>query len=474
MKTNKYLLLGVVLSIALSSCKTIDSKGVEKGTNIPNNYTTPGDTSNTATIQWKKYFNDLYLVSLIDTALANNQEFNIMLQEIEMSKNEINARKGEYLPFVNIGVHADADKEGRFTRHGALDKQLNIEPGVEMPEPYTNIGFGAYASWEVDIWKKLRNAKKAATLNYLSNIEGRRYMQTNLVAEIASLYYELLSLDNKLNIIDQNIEIQSNALQSVILKKQASQVTELAVKKFEAQLLNSKSFRNEVLQEIISTENKLNFLVGRTPQKIERKGIDFMNLGNAKISIGTPAQLVENRPDVKAAELKLMEAKVNIDVARASFYPSLRLMSGLGMEAYKLKLLSNPESMLFNAAGELISPLINRKALKANFSNANAKQKQALLEYQRTLLNAYLEVETQQAKFENFKTSVAFKEAEVNLLNQSVSIANDLFYSARADYMEVLMTQRDFVESKVDLVESKLKQLEASVMLYKALGGGWR
>ncbi|MCG7859172.1 TolC family protein, partial [Flavihumibacter sediminis] len=134
-----------------------------------------------------------------------------LLQEIEISKNEIRARKGEYLPFVGVKAGAGATKVPRYTNIGALEATTEIKPGKEMPEPLGEFGIGAYASWEVDIWHKLRNATKAASLRYLASMEGRNFMVTNLVAEIASSYYELLALDKQLEILQQNIAIQQNA-----------------------------------------------------------------------------------------------------------------------------------------------------------------------------------------------------------------------------------------------------------------------
>ncbi|HBK83003.1 MAG TPA: RND transporter, partial [Flavobacterium sp.] len=199
---------------------------------VPEGYKNATDTVNVATVNWRNYFSDKHLITLIDTALKNNQELNIILQEITIGKNEIKARKGEYLPFVNIGAGAGLEKEGKFTRKGAVDEQLTIKDGKPFPEPLKDFMMGVNASWEVDIWKKLRNGKKIAVMNYLASIEGKNFMITNLVAEIAQSYYELQALDNLLAIIDQNIEIQSNALSIVKQQKEAARVTQLAVNRF--------------------------------------------------------------------------------------------------------------------------------------------------------------------------------------------------------------------------------------------------
>lgn len=443
-------------------------------TAVPGSYNNSQDTTNAAKIQWKEYFTDPYLIALIDTALINNQELNITLQEVEISRNEVRDRKGEYLPFVGLQAAAEVEKAARYTRNGALEATTDIEPGKEMPEPLQDYLLGAFASWEVDVWHKLRNAKKAAAERYLSSIEGRNFMVTNLVAEIANSYYELLALDNQLEIVKRNIEIQSDVLKIVKLQKQATRVTELAVRRFEAQVLNTRSLQYNIQQQITVTENRINFLMGRYPRPIARNAQNFNDLTPGAVYAGIPAQLLENRPDIKQAELELAASKLDVKVAKANFYPSLGITAGVGIQAFKpTYLLKSPESMLFSLAGDLAAPLINRNAIKATYYNASAKQIQAVYNYERTILNAYIEVANQLSNISNLDKRYDLKVQEVQALTQSISISNNLFRSARADYMEVLLTQREALESKFELIETRMQQMNARINIYRALGGGW-
>jgi NodT family efflux transporter outer membrane factor (OMF) lipoprotein len=414
-------------------------------------------------------------VALIDTALKNNQELNITLREIDITRNEIRARKGEYLPFVAARGAAGIDKVGRYTNIGASEATTEIKPGRETPDPLPDYLLGVYANWELDIWHKLRNAKKAAVSRYLSSVEGKNFVITNMIAEIANSYYELLALDNQLDIVKQNIEIQNNALEVVRLQKEATRVTELAVRRFEAQVLNTRSIQFDIQQRIIETENRINFLAGRYPQRIQRNAQGFSNLVPSTIQAGIPSQLLANRPDIKRAELDLMAAKLDVKSARANFYPSLGISASVGYRAFNPSyLLRTPESLLYSVAGDLMAPLVNRNGIKAAYYNANARQIQAIYNYERTILNAYIEVVNQLSKISNLEKSYDLKEKEVQALTQSITISNDLFGSARADYMEVLLTQRDAQESKFDLIETKMQQMNAVVNIYRALGGGWR
>lgn len=312
-------------------------------------------------------------------------------------------------------------------------------------------------------------------LRYLSSVEGKNFMVTNLVSEIAHAYYELVALDNQLDILKQNIKIQQDALEIIKQRKQAGKVTELAVKRFEAEVFKNQSNQYEIIQAIKITENKLNFLTGSFPKEIKRNSIGFIDLKIDTLSVGVPSQLLLNRPDVRQAELNIEASKLDIKVARASFYPSIGISAGVGFQAFNPQyLLQTPESMLYNLAGDLLAPLVNRNAIKAELKNANAEQIKAAYEYEQTLLNAYVEVLNQLYVANNLEKSYDLRKKQVNALTESIRISNNLFKSARADYMEVLLTQREALEAKMDLIETKQAQLSAMITLYQALGGGWK
>lgn len=470
-----YKYIGITcLSLAAAACGVPALTEKTENRSVPASYNNSQDTVNIAKMKWKEYFTDPYLAALIDTALQNNQELNITLEEIEIARNEIRARKGEYLPSVGVRAGAGVEKVGRYTSQGANDANTDIKPGKETPDPLPDFLLGVYANWEIDIWNKLHNAKKAAVTRYLSTIEGRNFVITTLIAEIANSYYELLALDNQLSIVKQNIDILTNALEVVKLQKEATRVTELAVRKFQAEVLNTKSLQYDIQQKITETENRINFLLGRYPQPIPRDQQAFDKPMPEIINAGIPSQLLANRPDIKQAELDLMASKLDIKVARAQFYPSLGISASFGYNAFNpTYLFRTPKSLMYSLTGDLIAPLVNKNAIKANYATANAKQIQAAYNYERTILNAYVEVANQLIKISNLSRSYDLKSKQVLALTESIEISNNLFQSARADYMEVLLTQRDALESKFELIETKKQQLNAMVNVYQALGGGW-
>jgi multidrug efflux system outer membrane protein len=476
MYKHKYIGMGLGICLALASCKVPAITQLTANTAVPQAYGTAGtDSTNMAKLPWRSFFTDPNLVNLIDTALKNNQELMITLREIEMAQNDIRAQHGKLMPTVGLRAGAGVEKVGRYTSQGAGDATTEIMPGKEFPDPLMDYSAAIYANWEIDVWKKLRNAKKAAIIRYLSSVEGKNFVLTNLISEVAESYYELLALDNQLAVVKQNIELQKNALEIIKVQKQAARVTELAVQKFQAEVLKSQSLEFEIAQNIKETENKINFLLARYPQEIPRDKSDFLNLVPAVVNSGVPSQLLAGRPDIKQAELDLAAAKLDVKVARAEFYPSVDISAAFGVQAFKPSyLFTFPESMLYSLAADVAAPLINKSAIKAEFKNANARQVQAMYNYQRVILNAYLEVSNQLSNISNLQKGYDLKQQQVAALTRSIDISNDLFKSSRADYLEVLMTQRDALEAKLELIETKQKQLNAATHVYRDLGGGWK
>lgn len=475
MKNNKLYKYSLFLAliIGLGSCK-VENLPTKAVTNVlPNKYNFNGDSTQSENILWRNYFSDDKLALLIDEALKNNQELNMMIHEIEISRNEIMAKKGEYMPFGYIGAGLGGEKSGRYTLNGVGEEDLKTRT-EKVPHFIGEQVVMATFSWEIDAWKKLHNAKDVAAKRYLSGIEGRNYVITNLIAEIANSYYELVILDNQLETVQQNIALQKDALEMVKVQKDAARVNQLAVNRFMAQVINTENLKYEIQQQITETENRINFLMARYPQPIVRNANNLGNIQFLKISEGIPSQLMANRPDIRQAEQELEAAKLDITVARANFYPNITLKAGIGFQSFNPIYLINPKSIAFNLLGDLVAPLINKNAIKANYYNANERQIMAVYRYEQVVLNAYLEVMNQLAGNKNYEESYVTKSNQVEILNNSIEISNSLFKSARADYTEVLFTQREALEAKMELIEIKKKQLNAEVNIYKALGGGWR
>ena len=274
----------------------------------------------------------------------------------------------------------------------------------------------ADVSWQVDIWRQLRNARDAAALRFLGTRDGWNYVVTRLIAEIAENYYQLMALDQQLETLDRTIALQERSLEIAKARKQFARDNELGVQRFQAEVRKNQSQKLIITQEIIEAENSINFLCGRYPQPVERVSAGFLDLNLQTVNLGVPAQLLLNRPDIRQAERQLAAAGLDVKVARANFFPKLIMTAGVGWEAFNPKyLFVTPESLIYSVAGGLVAPLVNKKAIQADYMNANAMQLQALYNYQRTTLNAFTEVINRMSKVQNYRHQHRAQEAAVGI-----------------------------------------------------------
>lgn len=466
----------LIASLLFSGCKTTNNTSSDTAFEpIPSNYPERKDSSNSASMNWRQYFRDSTLSSLIDTALKNNFDLRMAMQRIEASRANIRFANAALIPTINPTFSVAQRKFGLYTMDGAGNITTEITDGQIVPIHLRDFYLGLQSSWEIDIWGKLRNRKKATVARYLASVEGKNLVTSNLVSEVAMTYYDLLALDQELEIILENIQLQDSALSIVRLQKQTGMTNELAVKQFEAQLLQSKILKKEVLQQILETENRMNFLLGRYPQPILRDKSKFDEPLTVQTNTGVPSDLLRNRPDIRQAEFSLAASKADVKAARAAFYPSLNITGTYGFQAFKTGFLFNtPESVAYTILGGLTAPLINRNAIKAEFRSSTALQREALFNYQQSIINGYVEVYNEMSRIRRLQEIQELRSSEVNVLTQSVDASSELFRTGRATYLEVLLTQRNRLDSRLQLVDAKRRQYFATVNIYKALGGGWQ
>ncbi len=442
---------------------------------MPISFQSSKDTTNIANINWRKYFGDTLLLRLIDTALLNNIDLQIALQRIEISRSSVKFATGALLPQVGLNVSDGVRKFGLYTMDGAGNITTEIKPGQIVPINLPDMYLGLQSSWEIDVLGKLRNQRKAAISQYLLSIEGTNFVVSNLVADVAISYYELLALDNELEIIRETIQRQQDALKVVKVQKDANRASELAVQQFTATLLNSQTLEKETQQQITETENRLNFLLGRFPQNIKRQKEDLFKNIPQQLTAGIPSQLLENRPDIREAEFQLQASKFDLKSAKAAFFPNLNISAGLGFQAFNPEFLfMSPASLTYSALGNLVAPLINVRALKAQFNRAKASQLQAMYNYQKTILNGYVEVANELSNIQNMQQINFLKKQQSDVLTQSIETSNDLYKAGRATYLEVLIAQQNSLQTKLELISTNKRRQITTVNLYKALGGGWK
>jgi multidrug efflux system outer membrane protein len=461
--------------VAFSGCTSLNTNLTIPKKEIPNSFQDQKNTTTIADINWRQYFADTLLVKLIDTAIANNIDLQMALQRIEVSRSSVKLANGALLPKVGLNIGGGVRKFGLYTMDGAGNAATEITHGQIVPTHLPDIYLGLQASWEIDIWGKLRNQRKSAVSQYLSSIEGTNFVISNLVADVAIYYNELLALDNELDIIRKTIQKQHEALDVIKVQKEAGRANELAVQQFKAQLLNTQVLEKQVLQQITEAENKINFLLGRYPQPIQRaKEVLFKEIPQ-QIAAGVPSQLLANRPDVHEAEFQIEASKFDLKAAKAAFFPNFNITASFGFQAFNPEFLfMSPASIAYSVMGTLVAPLINRNALEARFNTAKANQLTAMYNYQKTILNGYVEVANELSNIQNLQQINSLKKQQSDVLKQSVETSNELYKYARASYLEVLIAQQSALQSNLELIDVIKRQRISTIKIYKALGGGWR
>ena len=464
-----------LLLVTISGCKTLDSNLSVRQKELPAKYPDKNDTSNIASINWRQYFADSLLLKLIDSAIINNCDLQIALQRIEVSRANIKFAKSSMLPQVGINISGGLSKPGRYTAEGAGNSSTEITSGQTVPTNLPDMYLGLQSTWEIDIWGKLRNKRKSAVAQYLASVEGKNFVVSNLVTDLATAYYELVALDNTVEIIRQTIQEQQEALDVITIQKEAGRANELAVQQFQAQLLNTKALEAESLQQITETENRINFLTGSFPKPIGRikEGL-FKELPN-QITMGVPAQLLINRPDIREAELQVEGSKFDLKSAKASFYPNINISANVGYQAFSTAyLFMSPASLAYSVLGGIFSPLINMGALKVQFKTAKANQLAAMYNYQRVILNGYIEVVDELSNIRSLRQINLLKKQQKEVLTKSVETSVDLYKAAKVTYLDVLLAQQNSLQSQLDFINTNRDLWLSTVKVYKALGGGWK
>jgi NodT family efflux transporter outer membrane factor (OMF) lipoprotein len=458
--------------LVLPSCCIPPLRPADPPPPLPETFNGATSPENSSQLGIQEFFHDPLLTHLIEQALAGNRELKILDEEVQIASNDVLARRGAYLPFVTFGASQGLDRHSLFTPAGAAENQLLQPNGKHFPDPLGNSLLGFNFFWQLDIWRELRNARDAAEQRYVAAGERRNYFVTRLVAEIAENYYGLMALDKRLETLDRIIELQEQSRKLAKARMEQARGTELAVQRFQAEVRKNQSEKLIVKQEIVEVENRINFLVNRFPQPVERATAGFLELTIHALSVGLPAQLLQNRPDIRQAERELEAAGLDILVARAHFFPRLDIAGGVGYEAFNPRYLFQPDALIYNVAGNLVAPVINKKAIQAEYKTANAKQLESVYNYQRVLLNAFTEVINRVSKVENYSKSIEIKRRQLEALEASVELSTNLFQNARVEYVEVLLAQRDLMDARTALIQTKREQLAAIVNAFQALGGG--
>lgn len=409
---------------------------------------------------WRELFTETYLQKLIEEGLNNNPDLQVAVQKVLQAEAYFSQSKAAMLPGIS------AKGTGTYVRNPE-----SIYP--DGPREVNNFQLGAEASWEVDLWGKLRSSKRSAYANLLASDAGRKAVETRLISGIATAYYSLAGLDAKLAITRQTVKNNIDLVETIKVLKESGRVTGAAVVQTEAARYAAEVTIPDLEQQIRETENALCLLLGRIPGTIERGKIDDQNLSTV-LQTGVPAQLLDNRPDVMQAEFAVMSAYETTNSARAYFYPALTLTASTGFAATDLDQLLDPKSFAANIIGGLTQPLFNKKVNTTRLKVAQAQQEEALINFRNTLLKAGQEVHNAMGSYESSVQKIALRQLQLEALNKSVDYTKELLTYGSATYTEVLNAQTSLLSAQLSNVNDQLQQLNAVVTLYRALGGGWK
>ena len=422
----------------------------------------PEDSLSMAEVSWRELFTDPVLSSHIQEALQDNLDIRVALQQIEMAEAYVKQGRAGFLPSLNLNGSAT---------HQELSE--NSELGAVSGGSIDQFNLSADLSWEADIWGRIRSNSRAFQASYLRTVAAHKAVKTELIANIASLYYQLLALDEQVRITEETVQNRESSLETIIALKDAGTVTEVAVQQTEAQLYRAQAVLISLKTEIRLLENAFSILLADEPHHIVRADLAGQTI-NTGLKAGVPLQLLRNRPDVIAAEYNLISAFELTNVARSEFYPALRLTASAGFQSLDLENLLNPNSLFASVVGSLAQPIFNRRQIETQYEVAQAQQEIALLDFRRSLLIASREVSDALYSYEAAVARIDLKTKEFEAYELATAYSEELLDNGLVNYLEVLTARENTLNSRLELINARFNRLDAIVELYQALGGGWR
>lgn len=461
---NKIAVLVVMATVMQSCFVAKDYKRPElKTENLYRNEIVSTDTTSFANVAWDNVFTDPLLQGYIKKGLENNLDIKIAMQNIAAAEASMKQGKAGYFPTLSAGAdwtHQELSKNSQF---GALLQDRSTDQ-------YQLTGS---LSWEADIWGKIRSNKRAANATYLQTTAANQAVKTQLIANIAATYYQLLSVDAQIKLAEKTLVNRNQSIETIIALKDAGNVTEVGVKQTEAQKYATQIIIADLKNSTIILENTMSILMGEGSAKIERSTFESQSM-QPTITLGVPATLLRNRPDVIAAEYNLISNFEQTNVAKSNFYPTLKLTASGGLQSIDLKEWFSANSIFANVITGLTQPIFNQRQIKTRFEIAKANQEKAYLQFEQSLLTAGKEVSDALAQYNNETYKLTVREKQVDALNKATDYSDELLTYGLANYLEVLTVKDNALNAELSLIDNKFQQYKAIIQLYRALGGGWQ
>ena len=441
--------------------------------------TLSGEPSNLADIQWRDFFSDSTLIGLIDTALVNNIDMQKAAGHIEIGIQNLKQSKANFYPSVGMSpFQARKDYYSvNYNNYGSNRARRNHGNDIPTSMYTENSVFATtlFASWEIDIWGKFRWQKEAAKASYMKSQEFQKAVQTSLIADISSTYYNMLMIKSQIEVAQKNRELGRRTLHIVKLQFEADETTSLAVRQTESQILRAESLIPRLEKDYRKLENRLNQLLGRYPRPIKIvRSLEDVKVEN-RYNTGVPLELITNRPDVASAEYQLIVSNAKAGVTQAMRYPSIVLNAGTGLNSFKISSFLDPMGSGFALlSGAILQPIFQNRKLKTNYLKSLAERQMSELDFKEKFILAVTDVSDALITIKKLEEEYDIARQRIEVATSGVQDASLLFQSGFANYLEVISAQEDALRSELAAVDLKRQLFLANIELYRSLGGGWK
>ena len=422
----------------------------------------PTDSLGSANVSWRNIFTDATLQGHINKALSNNLDVRVAMQNVASAQAYLKQSKAAQLPTLSVGAN--------YTRS---TNSINAMGGMGE-RTYNNLwDITGAASWETDIWGKLSAQRRASYASYLATVEAQKAVQSEVVATLATAYYQLLMLDEQKKVLEQTIDFRQKSLETTKSLKEAGSTTEVATKQIEALVYNAQAQLVTIGNSIWALENTICVLLGEEPHAIERTTLAEQQFPT-EFKQGYAAKLLQNRPDVARAELSLRNAFELTNVARAAFYPTLTLSARGGISSTELDTWISAKSIFANFVAGLAQPILNRRQIRTQYEVQQIAQETALLNFKKAVLSAGKEVSDAMQNFSTQTEFIELKTKEMKAYQEATDYSKQLFDSGMVNYLEVITAEVNRLNAELSVANAQFTRMQYGITLYKALGGGWR
>ncbi|GAB3351584.1 efflux transporter outer membrane subunit [Arachidicoccus ginsenosidivorans] len=474
------VLLILTSTLLMQACKvTEDYKRPDF--KMPNAYKLPDslvERSFEAIPSWKDYFKDSTLLNILDSAVANNLDLRDAIKNIQITDQLYKQSKSLYAPDIDLNL-LNVTREFRSHDYysspssGWYDRQGKTAP-KDLYLYQSHFANTVAVDWEIDIWGKIKREKEEARSHYLETFEAKKAVQTALVADVADAYYNLIMLDEQLQVATRNYHLRSNTLKMVELQYKSAEVTALAVQQTKNQVLEAQALIPQLKKEIAVQENALKMLTGNISLNVGHRSA-LSEIPADSLYREIPLYYVQNRPDVLSAEYDLMAANASVGVHQANRFPNLTITFEGGMDAMLPKNWFNiPGALLGGFFGGLTQPVFHKRKLKTEYEVAKLKRDQSEIAFQKAVYSGITEVRNALVAVRQLSEQLSIAKQQVAVSQKAVHSAAMLFTAGFATYLEVITAQSNELDTELHLASLKADLMSARIQLYRALGGGWK